>query len=67
MLKNLLIVFLTINALFWGLADHGSHCSLAAAMGISKCPSHTVHLIMGLLFFVAAIYVAQKEYIDSLF
>ena len=64
MFKNLLIVFLTINALFWGLADHGSHCSLASAMGISNCPSHTVHLIMGLLFFIAAIYVAQNLFFE---
>jgi len=62
----ILLSFLVINALFWGLFPHSAHCKVLAdinkMIGMSiKCPSHTVHLIMGIVFFILSVYVAQKE------
>lgn len=62
----LIVIFLLINAIFWGLFSHESHCNLVSMMGVNTCPPHYVHLLMGLGFFIAAIYVKQKAYIDYL-
>lgn len=59
----LLLIFLVLNAIFWGLFDHGSHCKAVSMFGMKSCPPHWVHLLMGLVFFLAAIYVQQKDYI----
>ena len=65
--KMLLVAFLLVNALFWGLAEHSQHCSLVNAVGMGiKCPPHYVHLMMGLAFFCATIYVHNKSYLDTL-
>ena len=61
-----LLAFLITNALFWGLFPHSAHCKVLTdvnkMIGMSfKCPSHAVHLIMGLVFFVASVYVAQQD------
>ena len=62
----LLLSFLIINALFWGLFPHSAHCQLVDQ--VSKlvnmkveCPEHKIHLLIGLVFYVASVYVAQKD------
>ena len=67
----ILLAFLITNALFWGLFPHSAHCRVLSdfnkMLGMSiKCPTHTVHLMMGLVFFVLSIYIAQKDYIDKI-
>ena len=67
----ILLAFLITNALFWGLFPHSAHCRVLSdfnkMLGMSiKCPSHTVHLVMGLVFFALSVYVAQKDYIDKI-
>ena len=71
-MNNILLAFLLTNALFWGLFPHSSHCEVLSQfnnlVGTSfKCPSHLVHLLMGLVFFALAIYVKQKKYLDKTF
>ena len=66
-MKMILVAFLLVNALFWGLANHSQHCALADAVGMgADCPPHYIHLMMGLAFFCATIYVQQKSYFDTL-
>jgi len=67
-MKMLLVGFLLLNALFWGLGAHSQHCELAGLFGMAAtdCPPHYVHLMMGLAFFCATVYVQQKSYFDSL-
>ncbi len=61
-LKKVLIVFLLINALFWGLFPHSKHCKVASMIGISNCPAHWIHVyVMGLGSFVAALYLVQGD------
>jgi hypothetical protein len=59
-----LLVFLALNALFWGLFPHAYHCALVTTLapGIT-CPAHWIHLTMGLVSYLAAIYVSQRDYI----
>ncbi len=65
-MKNVLLVFLIANALFWGLFPHTAHCNLVKSVSdminVSiKCPSHNIHLLSGLAFYLVAMYVAQKK------
>ena len=70
-MNNILLAFLLTNAIFWGLFSHSSHCELLnsfnklLSMNI-KCPQHWVHLLMGIVFFVLAVYIAQKKYVDKM-
>ena len=62
----ILLAFLITNALFWGLFPHSAHCKvlndLSKMVNMTiKCPSHLVHLVSGVVFFLAAVYVAQKD------
>lgn len=70
-MNNILLAFFLANAIFWGLFPHSSHCEALTMfnklLGTSlKCPSHSIHLLMGLIFFCLAIYVAQKKYLDKI-
>lgn len=66
MLKNIIVLFFVVNAIFWGLFSHSQHCSVAASLGVINCPPHLIHLLMGLISFIIAIYVQQREYINSM-
>ena len=60
MLKNLLVVFFLLNALFWGMASHKQHCKVASLFGMKKCPPHWIHVyVMGLGSFIASLYLVQ--------
>jgi hypothetical protein len=66
MIKNIIVLFFVINGLFWGLANHSQHCNLASVFGMVKCPPHYIHLLMGLISFLIAVYIQQREYINTL-
>lgn len=60
MLKNLLVLFFLLNALFWGMASHKQHCKVASVFGMKKCPPHWIHVyVMGLGSFIASLYLVQ--------
>ena len=56
-------VILTLNAFFWALFPHSVHCKAAAAVGVTSCPPHWVHLTIGLLSFVGATVTSQWPYL----
>ncbi len=56
---------LVILAIFWGLFPHSLHCSMLQNIGVTECPSHVVHITMGLIFFVVAIFVRQGNFFDK--
>lgn len=64
-LKHIVIIILILNALFWGLGNHQQHCKIASIFGISKCPPHYVHILIGVISFLSAILLAQYDYIFS--
>tara|TARA_B100000925_G_scaffold291659_1_gene280619 strand:- start:35 stop:370 length:336 start_codon:yes stop_codon:yes gene_type:complete len=66
-MKELLIAFLILNALFWGLMPHSVHCDLVARFTSTPCPPHMVHLTMGVACFIVAVLIAQTDYLSGLF
>jgi hypothetical protein len=68
MLRELLVIFFLLNAVFWGLFPHTTHCKFVSQLfGSSiKCPPHIVHLSFGVISFLLAILFAQQEYIMNL-
>ena len=67
MFVKLLVLFFILNALFWGLFPHEVHCQVVEGTFGTKCPSHMVHIIIGIVSFLAAVYLTQKQYMNSLF
>lgn len=58
-LRLAVVVLLAVNALFWGLFPHSKHCAFAGLLGVKECPPHSLHIAMGVLFFLLAVLVAQ--------
>ena len=62
----IILTFFIANALFWGLFPHNAHCMLVDNLNKLlntkiQCPTHTVHLLMGVGFYIGSIYFAQKD------
>jgi len=57
--RELLVLFLAMNALFWALMPHRDHCRLAGLFGVT-CIAHWQHITLGVACFLVATYVAQK-------
>ena len=60
MWKQILVVFLAINALFWGLFSHSVHCQVAALI-TNSCAPHYVHVSIGVICFLAAMAISQRK------
>lgn len=58
-----IVVILVLNAIFWSLFTHEQHCKLASMFGLTKCPPHWLHISFGLVFFILAIVIQQRNYI----
>lgn len=59
-MKNILVVFFAINAIFWGLFPHSIHCAVAALV-TNSCLPHTTHVSIGVLSFLIAVVIAQQK------
>lgn len=66
MLKNILVVFFAVNALFWGLFPHSTHCQVASLI-TNTCLPHTVHVSIGVMSFFVAIVIAQNKMLNKIF
>ena len=67
---SVILGFLVLIVLFWSFFPHNAHCKflsdLNKVLGTSmKCPEHWVHLVMGIVFYLAALYYSQMEYINN--
>jgi len=63
---HILFTFLlVINAIFWGLFPHSYHCSLLKNIGIIPCPSHIIHVIMGIASFIGAVFIEQGNFFNK--
>jgi hypothetical protein len=62
-LALVLVVFLTANAIFWGLFPHRLHCKLAAALRMPVCLPHNAHLTFGVACAAAAFLLAQWDHL----
>lgn len=66
MIRELLILFFLLNAIFWGLFPHSSHCRFISQFTDMKCPPHFIHISMGIASFLLAIFLSQQEYITTM-
>jgi hypothetical protein len=66
MLKNIVVLFFAINAIFWSLFPRTVHCELVTKF-TPVCPPHKVYLIMGIISFIIAFAIAQYDYLKTLF
>ena len=66
MFRVIIISFLVVNALFWGLFPHNNHCKMGSWLGFENCPSHYTQLIIGVFFYILSILTAQQTYIQNL-
>lgn len=64
LVHNLVVFVLVINAIFWGLYPHSSHCALVKYLGSSKCPSHIYHVVFGILCFLVAVWIEQGNFFN---
>jgi hypothetical protein len=65
-MENIILTFFIANAIFWGLFSHRAHCMVFDYIKKSfnikmKCPEHYIHIIMGILFYLGSIYIAQRD------
>lgn len=65
-MENIILTFFIANAIFWGLFSHRAHCMvfdyIKQLLNIKiKCPSHYIHIIMGIFFYLGSIYIAQRD------
>jgi hypothetical protein len=67
MIRELLIVFFLVNAVFWGLFPHSSHCRFVSQFTDMRCPPHFVHISIGIISFLVAILLSQQEYVMEMF
>ena len=65
MLKEILIIFFAINAIFWSLFPHSIHCKIINVV-VDVCPPHNVHLIIGLVSFLIAFFIAQYDFLKTI-
>jgi hypothetical protein len=65
MFQLLITGFLLLNAIFWGLFSHSTHCKVAGAAGLKDCPPHWVHLAIGVAAFLGAVVSAQWGYLTK--
>lgn len=60
MWKQIIVAFLLVNAIFWGLFPHSIHCKFASIF-MSYCPPHYAHVSFGVVCFLAAVVISQSK------
>jgi hypothetical protein len=60
---TIIVLILVLNAIFWSLFTHEQHCKVASMFGLTQCPPHWLHLSFGLVFFILAIVIQQRNYL----
>lgn len=66
MMKTLAVVFFAINALFWGLFPHATHCQVASLF-TNQCLPHVTHISIGVMCFLIAVAIAQQKWLALMF
>lgn len=66
-MRELFIVILLATAIFLSLMPHNVHEVFYSKLGIKKTPPHLILVLLGILLFITATIVSQKDYLDSLY
>ena len=58
---TIVAVFIIINALFWSLACHDSHCKIAKMVGLENCIPHHIHILSGIVLYIIGVLIIQRK------
>ena len=64
MLRIVITSLLMVNAIFWGIyppADDSPHSLIINYLGLNYKPGKFSHLLIGTLFYVVAVLIAQQQ------
>ena len=69
-MNSIILGFLILNVLFWSFFPHNAHCNFIASLNKTfkinlGCSPHFVHLSVGFISYLVALYYSQSEYIQS--
>lgn len=66
-MREFLIIFLLITALFLGLFPHDIHAKLFTKIFGIRVPPHLVYIILSVICFATAICLSQEDYFKALY
>ena len=69
MLRIVLTSLLMVNAIFWGIyppADDSPHSLIVKYLGSDYKPTNITHLVIGTLFYILAVLIAQTPSIQHI-
>ncbi len=60
-----LTIYFSLLAIFWGLFPYSIHCSVMSNFGFKYCPPHIIHVAIGIIFFIIAIFIRQGNFFNK--
>jgi len=60
MLRVIISSILAVAAIFIGFYPHGEECRIISVLGYQKCIGWELHIILGTILFILAIFISQK-------
>ena len=70
MLRIVITSLLMVNAIFWGIyppSDDSPHSLITNYLGLNYKPSKMTHLMIGTIFYVIGVLIAQQQSIQHFF
>ena len=67
MLRIIITSLLMVNAIFWGIyppAEDSPHSLISKYLGLNYTPDKTTHLIIGTIFYIIGVLIAQQQSIQ---
>ena len=69
-MNSVILGFLVLNVLFWSFFPHNAHCNLITSLNKTfktsvKCQPHSIHLLIGFVSYLIALYYSQSDYIHQ--
>ena len=67
MLRIIITSLLMVNAIFWGIyppADDSPHSLISSYLGLNYKPGKMVHLLVGTIFYIIGVLIAQQQSIQ---
>ena len=62
-MRKILAFIFIVNAVFWGLFPHATHCNALKQVGLTQCPPHYVHIMMGITCYFVSLFLSQQKYL----
>lgn len=69
MLRIIVTSILLVNSIFWGIyppSDTSPHSKISLQLGLGEVKNRWIHIVIGTIFYIIAVIVAQQQYIQHL-